>query len=71
MSIQDSQILTVRLYDLQRTVERLSHHVSDLQSKLAQTQESNRPPQTLAIIPVATVRRTTRSSHYDAAGPRK
>ena len=43
MSIQDSQILTVRLYALQRTVERLSHHVSDLQSQLAQTQESNRP----------------------------
>jgi hypothetical protein len=44
MSSPDSQILTARLRDLQRTVERLSHHVNDLQSQLVKAQESQRPP---------------------------
>lgn len=42
MSVQDSHVLTARLFDLQRTVERLSHHVSDLQSQLANVQEPHR-----------------------------
>lgn len=42
MSVQDSQVLMARLSDLQRTVERLSHHVNDLQSQLVNVQEPHR-----------------------------
>ena len=44
MSAQDSHIITARLLDLQRTVERLSHHVHDLQSQLIAAQGVQRMP---------------------------
>lgn len=37
MSAPDTQIITARLLDLQRTVERLSHHVNDLQTQLVKS----------------------------------
>lgn len=37
MSAPDTQMITARLLDLQRTVERLSHHVNDLQSQLVKS----------------------------------
>jgi hypothetical protein len=37
MSAPESQRITARLLDLQRTVERLSHHVNDLQSQLVKS----------------------------------
>ena len=37
MSAPDSQMITARLLDLQRTVERLSHHVNNLQSQLVKS----------------------------------
>lgn len=36
MSARESYIITARLLDLQRTVERLTHHVKDLQSQLVE-----------------------------------
>jgi hypothetical protein len=44
MSAPDSHIITARLLDLQRTVERLSHHVNDLQSQLIEAQGLQRRP---------------------------
>jgi hypothetical protein len=44
MSAPDSHIITARLLDLQRTVERLSHHVNDLQSQLIEAQGLQRKP---------------------------
>lgn len=44
MSAPDSQIITARLLDLQRTVERLSHHVNDLQSQLVKARGTQRMP---------------------------
>ena len=46
MSATDSHMITARLVDLQRTVERLSHHVHDLQSQLLKAQ-SVRPRRAL------------------------
>jgi len=44
MSAPDTQMITARLLDLQRTVERLSHHVSDLQSQLVKSRGIARIP---------------------------
>jgi hypothetical protein len=44
MSTTDSHIITARLLDLQRTVERLSHHVNDLQSQLVKAHGMSRTP---------------------------
>jgi hypothetical protein len=44
MSAPDSQMITARLLDLQRTVERLSHHVNDLQSQLVKARGIARIP---------------------------
>ena len=44
MSAPDSQIITARLLDLQRTVERLSQHVNDLQSQLLKSRSTARVP---------------------------
>lgn len=44
MSAANSHIITARLLDLQRTVERLSHHVNDLQSQLIEAQSLPRMP---------------------------
>jgi hypothetical protein len=44
MSAPDSHIIAARLLDLQRTVERLSHHVNDLQSQLMEAQGRQRIP---------------------------
>jgi hypothetical protein len=44
MSATDSHMITARLVDLQRTVERLSHHVHDLQSQLLKVQTKHRRP---------------------------
>jgi hypothetical protein len=44
MSASDSELITARLLDLQRTVERLSHHVRDLQSQLVKSRGTVRPP---------------------------
>lgn len=48
MSAPDSQIITARLLDLQRTVERLSHHVNDLQSQLIKSRGIARIPKSSA-----------------------
>ena len=37
MPVPESQVITARLLDLQRTVERLSHHVNDLQLALVKS----------------------------------
>jgi hypothetical protein len=44
MSAPDTQMITARLLDLQRTVERLSHHVNDLQSQLVKSRGIARIP---------------------------
>jgi len=44
MSAPESHIITARLLDLQRTVERLTHHVNDLQSQLVEAQGVVRMP---------------------------
>ena len=44
MSAPDSQRITARLLDLQRTVERLSQHVNDLQSQLVKSRGITRIP---------------------------
>ena len=44
MSAPESHIITARLLDLQRTVERLTHHVKDLQSQLVEAQGAQRMP---------------------------
>lgn len=44
MSIPESHIITARLLDLQRTVERLTHHVNDLQSQLVEAHGTQRVP---------------------------
>jgi hypothetical protein len=44
MSAPDSQMITAHLLNLQRTVERLSHHVNDLQSQLVKSRGIARIP---------------------------
>ena len=44
MSAPESHVITARLLDLQRTVERLTHHVKDLQSQLVEAQGAQRMP---------------------------
>ena len=44
MSVSESHIITARLVDLQRTVERLTRHVNDLQSQLVEVHGAQRVP---------------------------
>jgi hypothetical protein len=52
MSAPDSQIITARLLDLQRTVERLSRHVNDLQSQLVKSRGIARIPKSSSPITI-------------------
>jgi hypothetical protein len=52
MSAPDSQVITARLFDLQRTVERLSHHVNDLQSQLVKSHGTRRIPKSLGATTI-------------------
>ncbi|WP_447983539.1 hypothetical protein [Nitrospira sp. Nam74] len=52
MSAPDSQIITARLLDLQRTVERLSRHVNDLQSQLVKSRGIARIPKSSSAITI-------------------